>query len=215
MAGKASASSSENALWIGNFRNALKWLLLLFSIVSSTYLVALKGEWVWFSWHPTSMIFAFIFLAGFSILTKKAGGYVNTKIHGITMAVATILGCFGWYVIYTNKELLGKPHLVTLHAKIGVVVLVAYLLIACFSFPSLNPDWGVLKTNKIIRLYHKYLYPHGNIGFAINGWQDVPPSWLGCAAFMGSYPWRLELNINSCLHFRWYSLGYLHSCSNN
>jgi hypothetical protein len=145
------AEKSTNESWISYKGNLLKALLFVFSVVSSVYVVSIKGEWTWFSWHPTSMIMAFIFLAGVSILTKKAGGYVNTKFHGILMAIATILGCFGWYVIYTNKELFGKPHLVTLHAKIGVIVLLAYIALASFSIPTLNPDWGFLRTNKTIR----------------------------------------------------------------
>jgi hypothetical protein len=145
------AEKNSGDSWITNKGNILKALLLIFSVVSSAYVVYLKGEWIWFSWHPTSMIFAFIFLAGVSILTKKAGGYVNTKIHGVLMTVATVLGCFGWYVIYSNKELFGKPHLVTLHAKIGVIVLFTYIALACFSIPTLNPDWGFLRTNKTIR----------------------------------------------------------------
>ena len=145
------AEKSANESSMLNKGRVLPALLLVFSVVSSAYLVYLKGEWIWFSWHPTSMIFAFIFLAGVSILTKKAGGYVNTKVHGIMMTFATILGCFGWYVIYSNKELFGKPHLVTLHAKIGVIVLLAYIALTCFSIPNLNPDWGFLRTNKTIR----------------------------------------------------------------
>lgn len=168
----AEKEGTTNDLWIGNSSGSLKVLLLIFSIVSSAYIVYLKGEWVWFSWHPTAMIFAFIFLAGFSILTKKAGGYKNTKIHGIVMGVATIVGCFGWYVIYSNKETLGKPHLVTLHAKIGVVVLVAYIIIACFSFPLLNPDWGFLRTNKIIRYAFPFVTSNHCVDFVTNGLQD-------------------------------------------
>jgi hypothetical protein len=129
--------AEKNADSVNSSRNIVKALLFIFSAASSTYLVSLKGEWIWFSWHPVSMIFAFIFLSGFAILTKKSGGYVNTKIHGL--------------VIYTNKESFGKPHLVTLHAKIGVIVLIAYIALSCFSFPALNPDWGFLKTNKVVR----------------------------------------------------------------
>jgi hypothetical protein len=143
--------AEKNADSVNSSRNIVKALLFIFSAASSTYLVSLKGEWIWFSWHPVSMIFAFIFLSGFAILTKKSGGYVNTKIHGLVMAASTALGCFGWYVIYTNKESFGKPHLVTLHAKIGVIVLIAYIALSCFSFPALNPDWGFLKTNKVVR----------------------------------------------------------------
>ena len=143
--------NSNNETHVSNSRNIIKILLFVFSSLASVYTVLLKGQWIWFSWHPVSMIFAFIFLAGFSILTKKAGGYTNTKIHGITMGVVVALGLFGWYVIYSNKELFGKPHLVSLHAKIGVVVLVGYLVLASFSFPALNPDWGFLRTNKIVR----------------------------------------------------------------
>ena len=43
-------------------------------------------------------------------LVKKKGGYTNTKTHGNLMSAAVLLALGGWYVIYSRKEMLGKPH---------------------------------------------------------------------------------------------------------
>ena len=71
------------------------------------------------------------------------------------MGIATVLGCFAWYVIHTNKDLAGKAHLLTLHGKLGAAVIIAYIGIGIFGAVALHPKWGILKTNKTLRLVHK------------------------------------------------------------
>mmetsp|Transcript_12481 Transcript_12481/g.18863 ORF Transcript_12481/g.18863 Transcript_12481/m.18863 type:complete len:202 (-) Transcript_12481:77-682(-) len=139
-----------------SLRNFLKVGLLVFSIAATLHSTMRKGEWVWFSWHPLSMIMSFVFIAGYSILTKKDGGYVNTKLHGYFMMAAVLLALFGWYVIYSNKEMYGKPHVVTLHAQIGVAVMLGYIGMTIFGLVALWPDGGIFKTNKTVRFLHKW-----------------------------------------------------------
>lgn len=54
---------------------------------------------------------------GAAALTKKRGGYTNTKMHGIMAITGMVLGGAGLYVIYQNKESMGKEHFTTLHSR--------------------------------------------------------------------------------------------------
>ena len=53
---------------------------------------------------------------GASALTKKRGGYTNTKLHGIMSWTGMMLAGGGLYVIYQNKEEMGKDHFQTIHS---------------------------------------------------------------------------------------------------
>ena len=113
-------------------------------------------DWKWFDYHPIAMAISFIMLSGLATLLKKIGGYENTKTHGVLFSVATALGGFGLYVIYSNKEMLSKPHFATLHGKLGLASYVAYVGLNLVGGAALHPDWGILKTNKSLRTIHKY-----------------------------------------------------------
>ena len=137
---------------------SLKWPLIAYSILGGCYMVTVgknAGTWTWFSWHPLCMLIGFVALAGNATLLKKIGGYENTKMHGILMSAATAVASFAWYVIYTNKEMMGKAHLLSLHGKIGFVVMVSYFGLSLVGGLALHPDFGMLKTNKTIRFAHK------------------------------------------------------------
>lgn len=43
-------------------------------------------------------------------MIKKLGGYTNTKLHGILASLGTMMAAGGFYVIYTQKIMLGKEH---------------------------------------------------------------------------------------------------------
>lgn len=109
-----------------------------------------------FSYHPLLMTLGFITLAGNAILIKKIGGYENTKLHGIIFFAANVSAGFGWYYIYRNKELNNRPHLTSLHAKLGVAALLSYISLQLVGLLALHPDFGVLKTNKTVRFAHKW-----------------------------------------------------------
>ena len=55
-------------------------------------------------------------LMGTAVLTKKRMGYVNTKLHGIIAWGGLMLSAGGFYVIYENKNQMGKDHFTTLHS---------------------------------------------------------------------------------------------------
>ena len=78
-------------------------------------------------------------------------------IQSFMMVTALFLALFAFYVIYTNKILLGKPHFKSLHGQLGVTVLMGYLALGLLGATALHPDWGVLRTNKTVRAIHKWL----------------------------------------------------------
>ena len=65
---------------------------------------------------------------GAAALTKKRGGYTNTKLHGIMAWVGMMIAGGGLYVIYQNKESMGKNHFTTYHSwgKCSVISRVHY-----------------------------------------------------------------------------------------
>ena len=132
--------------------------LTLFSLMAAFYssYVLMGYNWIWFSWHPSSMIIAYVAMAGNAALIKKVGGYDNTKNHGLIMIVATLLACFAFYVIYSNKNLQKKQHFTTLHGKLGLGVMLGYLGLGLFGAIGLNPDWGYVNKNKQLRMIHKF-----------------------------------------------------------
>lgn len=148
-------TSIENSKFISKY---VGLSLLVFTLVTGIYssYIAMGYNWVWFSWHPISMIASFVALSGNAVLIKKIGGYENTKKHGLLMLMATVVALFAWYVIYSNKNMQGKKHLTSVHGKIGVFVLLGNIALALSGALGLNPDWGFLRTNKQIRLIHKY-----------------------------------------------------------
>ena len=75
--------------------------------------------WRFFSWHPFLMM-ASIGFSTVAALIKKQGGYANTVMHGNLSFVSVALMATGYWVIYSNKEAMNKPHITTSHAQNGV-----------------------------------------------------------------------------------------------
>ena len=96
----------------------LKWPILAYGLIFGLYIAYLPGKFVWFSWHPLSMLVSFVVLASNASLIKKIGGRDNTMTHGYMMVLAVVISMFGWYVIHTNKDMSNKPHWTTLHAQV-------------------------------------------------------------------------------------------------
>mmetsp|Transcript_8105 Transcript_8105/g.8258 ORF Transcript_8105/g.8258 Transcript_8105/m.8258 type:complete len:210 (+) Transcript_8105:18-647(+) len=144
----------------------LRWPVVAYGILFGLYAALLPGKWIWFSYHPLCMMVSFVSLAGYAALIKKVKGAENTRIHGYVMSAATLLAAFGYYVIYSNKEINHKTHLTTLHGKLGVLVLVNFLCFSIVGGVLLHPDWGLLKTNKTIRTFHKW----GGRAFTATAW---------------------------------------------
>jgi hypothetical protein len=61
----------------------------------------------------------------------------------------------GLWIIFKNKEVNGYPHLKTAHSKMGFVLFLACLGLGLAGSMFLHPDFGVDKTNKTIRFWHK------------------------------------------------------------
>jgi hypothetical protein len=55
-------------------------------------------------------------MMGTAVLTKKRMGYTNTKLHGIMATMGLVLTAVGFYVIYENKNQMGKTHFTTWHS---------------------------------------------------------------------------------------------------
>eukprot|EP00667_Euglena_gracilis_P023551 EG_transcript_26635 len=152
---------------ISNFRiYCLRASLLGFAIVSGYHVGTLKGPWSWFSWHPLAFLVAFIALTGNAIIQKKIGGYQNTKLHAYLTTTALLLALFGWYVIHSNKNLLGKPHYQTYHSWLGLAVLLGFILLHVGGGLGLHPDWGILRGSPSVRWGHRW----GGRAIVVAGW---------------------------------------------
>jgi len=92
---------------------------------------------------------------GIATITKKLGGYTNTKNHGYLAALGITLSLGGLYAIYSNKNMWGKQHFTTTHGKAGLAVVLMALGAGLVGSVFLHPDFGVDKTNKSIRWMHK------------------------------------------------------------
>jgi hypothetical protein len=112
--------------------------------------------WRFFSWHPFLMVSGFIGMMGSAAITKKLGGYANTKLHGMMASGGLLMAFGGLYVIYRNKEILGKEHITTTHGLAGLITMTGALMVSLAGGIFLHPDFGADKTNKTIRFAHKW-----------------------------------------------------------
>lgn len=136
--------------------NKLLLPIVAYTALGGLYVSTIPGKWIWFNWHPIAMMGSFVALGANAALIKKIGGLENTRIHGMMSGAATAISMFGWFVIYSNKEMNKRPHLTTIHGKLGVFVLLASLGVGAAGGIFLHPDFGLLKTNKSIRFVHKW-----------------------------------------------------------
>lgn len=133
-------------------------LFLLTYSIGIGYYAATRPTGIWkspFSWHPFLMMVGMVGCMGTAALTKKLGGYTNTKNHGLLANLGLLLSFGGLYAIYRNKNLWGRDHWVTMHAKAGLAVILAALGAGMVGGVFLHPDFGMDKTNKTVRLAHK------------------------------------------------------------
>ncbi|GBG32721.1 Hypothetical Protein FCC1311_089462 [Hondaea fermentalgiana] len=146
-----------------------KWPCVAFGVGVGAYSAMLPGSWTWFSWHPLIMSVVCFVIATLGTLLKKIGGLENTRTHAKLLTGGTALLWFGFYVIYTNKEMARKEHFLSWHAWIGLMSLFGWSA----SIPPLNatihPDFGKAKTNQSFRFMHRWT---GRIILAL--------SWLAC-----------------------------------
>ena len=136
-------------------KNKLVAAFIAFSIILGYFAASLSG-WSFFSWHPFLMITGFIGILGSSAIIKKQGGYTNTKLHAILSSTGLMMAFGGLYVIYKNKENMGKEHITSIHALAGIITIAAAVLPAIAGVVLLHPDFGIDKTNKTYRFAHKW-----------------------------------------------------------
>jgi len=93
-----------------------------------------------FSWHPTLMVLAFTFLMVEGILVfskessliQKAARPTKVNTHTVCMVLSLLCCLGGAFVIWYNKELNGKPHVISWHGIIGYIT-VTYVGIQCLA----------------------------------------------------------------------------------
>lgn len=95
-------------------------------------------------------------MPGIAAVTKKLGGYANTKLHAVMSFASTLLSLSGIYVIYKNKEMAEKYHLTSNHTMMGAGVMVSCIGLGMVGSIVLHPDFGIDKTNQTIRAAHKW-----------------------------------------------------------
>jgi hypothetical protein len=136
------------------------WATVAFALVYSLaggYFAGIQptSQWRYFSWHPLLMTLGMVGLTSIGAMTKKLGGYVNTKSHAILSWGSIIVSLTGLYCIYTNKERNGYAHLKSKHALVGVAVFCSCFALGFVGSAVLHPDFGFDKTNKTVRKLHK------------------------------------------------------------
>ena len=92
---------------------------------------------------------------GIGSITKKLGGYTNTKNHGILGSLGLLFSLGGLYAIYHNKNLYERPHFTTYHGQFGLAFIVSSVGAGLVGAVVLHPDFGIDKMNKTIRFAHK------------------------------------------------------------
>ncbi|KAL3792930.1 hypothetical protein ACHAW5_006837 [Stephanodiscus triporus] len=137
-------------------------LLVLISAHSllGGYFAATRPEgagWRAFSWHPMLMMCGMFGMMGAAAITKKRGGYTNTKLHGMMAWGGMMLAGGGLYAIYGHKNAMGKAHFTTLHSWAGLAAFGGCICAGMAGGVFLHPDFGIDKQNKLIRTVHKYL----------------------------------------------------------
>ena len=137
-------------------RNNLKVIILFYALILGWWPVRNMSIDTWFALHPTSMTFSYAGLTYVGILYKQLGGYKNTIMHGYMMTAGCLLAAFGIYVIYTNKIILNKVHFTTTHGFYGIVAFIGYISIEIVGGLLLHPNFGLMKTNKLIKTAHRY-----------------------------------------------------------
>ena len=147
---------------------AVVWLV--YGLGLALYLGNRFGNWSWFSLHVAAMALSFVGLSAAAAVIRKTGGYKGTLRHGQIMGVASLLAAFGWYVIISQKNMLGKPHLTSWHSTWGIAALASYFGLFLVGLLGLHPDFGLLRFNKRLRAAHNLF---GRVAIAFG--------WLACA----------------------------------
>lgn len=102
------------------------------------------------------MTIGMVGFAGIGAITKKLGGYTNTKLHAILGWLSIFCSGGGIYCIYRNKEINEFMHLKSNHAIAGAGIMASCVGLGLAGSIFLHPDFGIQKTNQLIRKAHKF-----------------------------------------------------------
>lgn len=156
--------STDNGMVVASFNvsqtkhKLLVSCFIIFTIVQG-YMASVMpwgAGWRFFSWHPFLMTTGFIGMIGSAAVTKKLGGYTNTKYHGLLASMGTLMAIGGLYVIFINKRNFDKPHLTSYHSAAGIITVAGCITVMLVGGIFLHPDFGFLNKHTKIRLFHKW-----------------------------------------------------------
>ncbi|KAL5014945.1 hypothetical protein ScPMuIL_009215 [Solemya velum] len=117
-----------------------------------------------FSWHPTLMAIAFVFLmfegllvfSPESSLLHRSPNLTKIKFHWLVQGAAVTCALGGFLVIYANKNVYDKPHFLTWHGYMGVITIIFLCMQSIggtfAKYPALAKAIGMRLSE--IRLYH-------------------------------------------------------------
>ena len=114
------------------------------------------------------------------------------------MVIAASLAIGGWYSIWRQKELLGKPHNTSWHSLTGLAVL-CYFIVGCVcTLLLLHPDFGCATKSVGVRRVHRVTAALAStLAFAtvVSGWAKLasPASTAALIALLAGLGWRLRL----------------------
>eukprot|EP00339_Tiarina_fusa_P025198 CAMPEP_0117065278 /NCGR_PEP_ID=MMETSP0472-20121206/45630_1 /TAXON_ID=693140 ORGANISM="Tiarina fusus, Strain LIS" /NCGR_SAMPLE_ID=MMETSP0472 /ASSEMBLY_ACC=CAM_ASM_000603 /LENGTH=164 /DNA_ID=CAMNT_0004785831 /DNA_START=41 /DNA_END=532 /DNA_ORIENTATION=- len=149
MAGSSKLSSSQHQALVAAFA--------LYSLIVGYYAATRpNGKFRSpFSYHPFLMTLGMVGCAGIATVTKKLGGYANTKYHGYLANFGVLLNLAGLYAIYHNKNLMERPHFTSYHGIAGLALVLSSVGAGMVGGVFLHPDFGIDKTNQTVRYAHK------------------------------------------------------------
>jgi hypothetical protein len=151
----------------------------------------------WFVAHPILAIAGSVILPVPAIILRKYKGYWSKKIHAYVFGLSLIALFLSLYIAFVHKDVRGKDHLVSLHAKAGAFLAASYLVLAMVGLLALDPDFARV-IDKTRKTNLKWIHKSGGrelavVGYWIcfSGWVkffDGPVLWVGGAvAFVATF----------------------------
>jgi len=98
----------------------------------------------WFSFHPIMMVVSVFSMLG-SMLLQRVGGPESIKLVGTLSACSLLSLTLGLFVIWTTKEMYGKPHLLSAHSHMGALTNSLILAYGLGAFYVYNPWRGTAR----------------------------------------------------------------------
>lgn len=159
----------------------LKSILTLVIFGGALFLYDGPDSSIWFFWHPICALISMLPCMSIGIYAQqhnvklrekqgKGGEYVSHLWHNLLMMAGVALIGFAIYVIYSNKNIFGKPHFRSWHGQMGLACVSGYLTVILTSLGVLweyprkmgwKPYLAVLRTVglniKTLATMHRYI----------------------------------------------------------